>query len=232
LIGDGRAGVALGVTPDERTGYCFGVEGEVDVYRLIEPSPGAFTLCLWTGPTPTIARTPALSLSVGRVTLDDSSPAWTDYPLDLGAPDLQRIATATMLLHSAALVGCADQLLEITCEYVLGRVQFGVPIGSFQAVQHALADVFVANAVSWNAILTATAEGADREVAPLVARYLAVEAALGAAREGAQFHGGMGFTAELNVHYFLKTVLDGGQRFGSHDDVAAALGREFVRRAC
>ena len=69
-------------------------------------------------------------------------------------------------------------------------------------------------------------------MAPLIARYLAVDAALQSARAGAQFHGGIGFTAELNVHYFLRTVIEGAQRFGSPDDFAIAIGRALAGSQC
>lgn len=230
LLGDGRVAAIPVVAPAEQRGFCFGIAGEVDVYRVVEHREGSLSLGRWNGSAPAMALDPPLSRSVGRVLVDGDS--WLDSALDLNAADLARIEAGAALLHSAALVGCAEQLLLVTRDYTLGRVQFGSPIGSYQAVKHALADVFTANTVAWNAILSAAAEGADTVTAPLVARFLSVEAALGSARAGAQFHGGMGYTAELNVHHFLKTVLDGGQRFGCHDDLAVALSKEFVSRAC
>jgi len=200
----------------------------MDVYRVTDDA--GLVLSCWEGTAPVAKARPSLSPSVATVEIEGGS--WRDVPLDLTVEDLARIETNAVLLHSAALVGCAEELLMATRDYTLMRQQFGAPIGSYQAIKHALADVFTANEVAWNAILSAVAEGADTVTAPLVARYLAVEAALGAARAGAQFHGGMGFTAELNVHWFLKAVLDGGQRFGNHDDFAAALGREMMARAC
>jgi hypothetical protein len=223
LLGDGRDG-AIPVGSFD-TGWCFGVEGEIDAYRVVE----GFALEYWDGEV-VVSRAPELSPSVGTVALGTGS--WTSSALDLGRESLDRIATDALLVHSAGLVGVAEQLLTITRDYTLAREQFGAPIGSYQAVKHALADVYSANTVAWNSVLSAVAAGADRVTAPMVARYLSVEAALISARAGAQFHGGMGFTAELNVHRFLKAVLDGGQRFGSHDEFAAALSREMVARAC
>jgi Acyl-CoA dehydrogenase, C-terminal domain len=228
LLGDGRAAAVPVVGADVREGYCFGAEGTVDVYRVIDD--GGLMLSRWLGAPPAVTARPALSPSVATVTVDGDQ--WLDMPLDLGPAGLARIEASALLLHSAALIGCGEALLTATRDYALTRWQFGAPIGSYQAVKHALADVFTASTVAWNAVLSAVAEGADTVTAPLVARYLAVEAALASARAGAQFHGGMGFTAELPVHRFLKTVLDGGQRFGSHDEFAAALGREMVSRAC
>ncbi|HVW42484.1 MAG TPA: acyl-CoA dehydrogenase family protein [Amycolatopsis sp.] len=228
LLGDGRGAAVPVVDAGAREGYCFGAQGEIDVYRVVDD--GGLVLARWLGAPPRVQARPALSPSVATVTVDGDE--WRPMRLDLTAGDLPGIETTALLLHSAALIGCAEELLTTTRDYALNRHQFGAPIGSYQAVKHALADVYAANTVAWNAILSAVAEGADTVTAPLVARYLAVEAALGSARAGAQFHGGMGFTAELTVHRFLKTVLDGGQRFGSHDEFAAALGKEMVSRAC
>jgi Acyl-CoA dehydrogenase, C-terminal domain len=228
LIGDGRAAAIPVVDRELGEGYCFGVQTDMDVYRVIDD--GGLILSRWEGAPPALTATPGLSPAVATVQV--AGEGWRDLPLELTRSDLARIESNAVLLHSAALVGCGEELLTATRDYTLTRWQFGAPIGSYQAIKHGLADVFTANEVAWNAILSAVAEGADTVTAPLVARYLAVEAALGSARAGAQFHGGMGFTAELNVHWFLKTVLDGGQRFGNHDDFAAALGREMVKRAC
>jgi alkylation response protein AidB-like acyl-CoA dehydrogenase len=134
-----------------------------------------------------------------------------------------------MLLHSAALVGAAEATLVLTRDYTLSRVQFGKPIACFQAVKHALADVLAGSEVAWSALLCALADGADDAERALVARILAVEAAYAAARAGAQFHGGIGFTAESDLHYFLKTLVDGAQRFGPTNDLGERLGRSIVK---
>jgi alkylation response protein AidB-like acyl-CoA dehydrogenase len=139
-----------------------------------------------------------------------------------------RVERHALILHSAALVGTADRLLEKSREYALQRHQFGAPIGSYQAIKHELADAFMANTVAWNATLCAAAEGADGERAPRVCRYLTVEAALTTARVAAQLHGGIGFTMDMPVHRYLKAILDGASRFGSPDQFAEALGRRML----
>jgi alkylation response protein AidB-like acyl-CoA dehydrogenase len=186
----------------------------------------------WDGGAAVVEPVAGLSPSVASVTLSQSGGHWVDYELRDDPLGLARLETEALLVHSAALIGCAERLIEITCEHGRNRVQFGVPIGSFQAVKHGLADAFTALAVAWNAILCAVAEGSDQIIAPLVARVLAVDSTLTAARAGAQFHGGMGFTAELNVHLFLKAILDGTQRFVAPDDAAVELGRRFAEAAC
>jgi hypothetical protein len=231
LLGDGRTQAIPVVSDDEVSGYCFGLANGGHVYRLIRAGE-RFVLQRWEGAEPVTRRLADLSLSVGSVTVDPAAGRWIGYELALTAEQLEQLQTQALIVHSAALIGCSERLLEITCAYTRERVQFGVPVGSFQAVKHGLADVYAALVVAWNATLSAVADGSDETLAPLIARQLSVDAALLAARAGAQFHGGIGFTAELNVHLFLKIILDGVQRCLAPDEVAAALGRRFAVTAC
>ncbi|WP_160289731.1 acyl-CoA dehydrogenase family protein [Novosphingobium pentaromativorans] len=117
------------------------------------------------------------------------------------------MADRVSLLISAALAGMAQAATELAVEYAGQREQFGQPIGSFQAIKHALADMRVrADAADSQSRVAAVAFGLGgndrREVA--AARWLAGNAALENARAGIQVHGGMGFTAECDAHLFLK----------------------------
>lgn len=219
-----RLAARPGVLLDD-TGLCFGVEEAADVYRL-----GDGCLEVADASCAAVARVADLSPGLGTVTLE--SPRWQRFPLDGGPELIERLTQGALLLHSAALIGCAEKLLEVTRDYTLTRVQFNVPIASFQAVRHALADVFTAVSVAWSAVLAAVADGATDRQRILVARYLAVDAGLVAARAGAQFHGGIGFAWESDVHWYLKTLLDGSQRFGAADEIAEQLGRMFLEEAC
>jgi alkylation response protein AidB-like acyl-CoA dehydrogenase len=99
-------------------------------------------------------------------------------------------------------------MLDITVSYVSNRKQFGVPVGSFQAVKHHLADVVlelefaapVVLAAGWS--LTTRDPTGDRRVS--MAAVLAVEAATRAARAAIQCHGAMGYTVEYELHRFAK----------------------------
>ncbi len=232
LLTDGRVGLLPVVDEAISAGTTFGRAAASDLYRIIQ-SGGGFVLQRWDGLPPSVVPLADLSLSIATVTVDPTAVCWTGYRLDLDEATMAGVEREASLVHSAALVGCSERLLAITLDHVRQRVQFGVPIGSFQAVKHELADVYAALTVAWNSILVAVAVANPEEaIAPLAARVLAVDAALRAARAGAQFHGGMGYTAELNVHLFLKTILDGAQRGGSADHVAAELGRRFAALAC
>lgn len=143
------------------------------------------------------------------------------------APD----AVARLRLLSQAAVasehaGIAAELLDRTCEYVGEREQFGRPIGSFQAVKHRLADVLVAVERARSAARYAAAqldEGVEvAELAVAVAAAVCSDAALHAAQEAIQLHGGIGFTWEHRAHYYYRRVLGDEGLFGSS---RAARGR-------
>jgi hypothetical protein len=227
LLGDGRADTyAVGAAD---SGFCFGT-GPGDqpgpVYRLNRDGTGTLVLELLTGGSVQTEPVAGLSPSMGAVTVTGGS--WHGRPLRLDDDGLAEMRRTELLLHSATLLGCAEAVLTATRDYTLARVQFGVAIARFQAVQHALADVLAANEVAWSAVLHAVAATDDRAYRTDVARLLAVEAALAAARAAAQFHGGIGFTTEADVHHFLKAILDGSCRFGSTDRFAARIGRALV----
>lgn len=133
-------------------------------------------------------------------------------------------------LAAALLLGVADAALEIARRWALAREQFGVPIGSFQAIQHMLADMYVRTALARSAVYAAAATIDDPEVgdparAGAAAKLLAGEAALGNARAAIQIHGGMGFTWEMPPHLLLKRAWVLEHAFGDGDRHALALGR-------
>jgi alkylation response protein AidB-like acyl-CoA dehydrogenase len=119
-------------------------------------------------------------------------------------------------LHERALVasavlqaGVSERALRMTADYVRERVQFGVPIGSFQAVQHRCADGFIdLEALRWSAWRAAwrLAEGlpAAREAA--VAKFWAADAGSRIANAALHLHGGLGADVDYPIHrYFLRS---------------------------
>jgi alkylation response protein AidB-like acyl-CoA dehydrogenase len=109
---------------------------------------------------------------------------------------------------AALLVGLAEQMIAMTVEYVKERTQFGVPIGSFQAVKHHLADaelkVSFARPVVWNAGYTLARGRADVERDVSMAKCFASDAAELVARKALQCHGAIGYTTEHDLHFWLK----------------------------
>ncbi|MFG2651073.1 acyl-CoA dehydrogenase family protein [Streptomyces sp. NPDC048436] len=122
-------------------------------------------------------------------------------------------AAATML--AAEAVGAADRALERTVEYVKQREQFGRAIGSFQAVKHRLADVYVqVQAARSAAYYAAWAAGAGSGPAGGLALAQALDALRTAASEAVQLHGGIGFTWEHEAHLYFKRASSDELLFG------------------
>ncbi|MFZ3566757.1 acyl-CoA dehydrogenase family protein [Streptomyces sp. BH097] len=119
---------------------------------------------------------------------------------------------------AAEQVGAAERCLELTVAYAMERVQFGRPIGSFQAVKHRLADAYVRVESARSAALGAAFSAAD---SPDFGRYVAVaksacsEAFSAVAGEMIQLHGGIGITWEHDAHRYFKRAHGSSQLFGT-----------------
>ncbi|HKE72306.1 MAG TPA: acyl-CoA dehydrogenase family protein [Acidimicrobiales bacterium] len=133
------------------------------------------------------------------------------------------------VLAAALLVGAAQGALDLARDYAAERHQFGVPIGSFQAVKHLLADMYVrvelARAATWAAAASLAGRGgAEPDRAAGTAKLLAGEAGVGNGRTAVQVLGGMGFTWDMPAHRFLKRAWVLEHAFGTAPDHAARLG--------
>jgi alkylation response protein AidB-like acyl-CoA dehydrogenase len=130
---------------------------------------------------------------------------------EVGGGDVVALATDRAALGTAAqLLGLAQHLLDVTVEYASARHQFGVPIGSFQAVKHHLADVALglefARPVVYRAALSLADTDPDRAVHVSMAKAYANDAAARAARTALQVHGAIGYTTEYDLHLWMKRV--------------------------
>jgi alkylation response protein AidB-like acyl-CoA dehydrogenase len=109
---------------------------------------------------------------------------------------------------AAQLVGLAESMLDLSVGYALQREQFGKMIGSFQAVKHQLADVYVANAFAKPVVARAAASIATDSASGARdashAKYAASRAAALAARTALQVHAGIGYTFEHDLHMWMK----------------------------
>ncbi|MDJ0866739.1 MAG: acyl-CoA dehydrogenase [Myxococcota bacterium] len=108
----------------------------------------------------------------------------------------------------AEMLGATSQVFDDTVEYLKTRIQFGVPIGSFQGLKHRAARVFMEIELARSAVMTATraADTEDPELAKLVslAKARCSDAFVLAANEGVQMFGGVGMTDEYDVGFYLK----------------------------
>ena len=145
--------------------------------------------------------------------------------LALDAAALDAIIAEIRLLAAAEMVGLGQRLLDETLAYVKEREQFGVAIGSFQALQHRLVDCYAreeqARSMLYRAALTDRADTAKWQRAAAGAKAFIGENVDAIAREAVQMHGGMGITDELAVGHALKRVLLLARLFGDVDTVLA-----------
>ena len=118
-------------------------------------------------------------------------------------------------MHTAAVVdgvGAAARVLEIAVDYAKERQQFGVPIGSFQAVQHLCADMLraveLARAAAYYACWAFDgADASERHRATTMALAFAADELYGVGASAIQVHAGIGFTWEHDAHLFYKRLL-------------------------
>ncbi|AWI27932.1 acyl-CoA dehydrogenase family protein [Streptomyces tirandamycinicus] len=131
------------------------------------------------------------------------------------AADWARLATAAQAL------GAGLALLDRTAEHVVRRTQFGVPIGSFQAVKHRLADTLIALEFARPLVLGAAVSMARADIA--AAKVAAGEAAYGAARTALQLHGAIGYTEELDLALWLRKARPLRDAWGTPAQCRAAV---------
>ena len=135
------------------------------------------------------------------------------------ASALDHVLDLACVAISAEQVGAAQRAFDLTLAYAKQRVQFGRPIGSFQAVKHRLADMFTllesARSASYAAAFAATASGHELTVAASRAKAYCSEAFTTIAGEAIQLHGGIGITWEHPVHLYFKRAHATSQVFGT-----------------
>ena len=132
---------------------------------------------------------------------------------DVGAaPDctrgIERALARTVAALAAEQAGGAQRCLELSTEFARTRLQFGRPIGSFQAIKHRCADMLVqvefAKSAAYHAAFAAAGDEAEFRAAAALAKSYCSEAFFRAAGDTIQIHGGMGFTWEHPAHLYFK----------------------------
>ncbi len=145
------------------------------------------------------------------------------------AAAMKRLRNRAAVAVACDSLGISQAMLDATVGYVKVREQFGRPIGSFQAVKHACADMLVAISVSRQlvgAAVQAIAENQDATVATAMAKSYVCASAVDIAGKAMQLHGGIGYTWESGIHVYLKRAALNRSLFGS----PAAHRRELAKR--
>ena len=173
------------------------------------------------------------SAKLERLDLIDTTRAYYKVSADGGDPlpgDIAPALAAGSVALAAELVGLAQRALDISVAYAKEREQFGRAIGAYQAVSHRLADMLwdveEARSLTYSA---AWALDADQDLVPLaasMAKARASDAATNVTHQAIQTLGGIGFTWEHDIHFFLKRARASAQLLGSartHRDRVATL---------
>jgi hypothetical protein len=163
---------------------------------------GDGTLTRWTNVVAHPATTMDPTRRLARVDAQDTVAIGTDPGL----------ADTAAILLAAEQIGAASRCLDLTVAYTKDRVQFGRPIGSFQALKHRMADLYVkvqaARAVVDDAIAAPTPTSAS------LARVAASEAFSAVAGEAVQMHGGIAITWEHDIQLYFKRAHGSAQLLG------------------
>ncbi len=123
------------------------------------------------------------------------------------------LADVAAILLAAEQVGAASRCLDLTVQYTKDRVQFGRPIGSFQALKHRMADLYVAVQSAKAVVDEAVAEPSSTAAA--LARLAASEAFSKVAAEAVQMHGGIAITWESDIQLYFKRAHGSAQWLGA-----------------
>ena len=202
------AGAPVEVGGDSLTGDLGLVEyAEVANALVVASRDGGLHLVDPQGPGVTVTPQDSLdrTTKLARVVLD-GAPA---ERLQNSSPEvLQEVLDRAAVLVAGDLAGIARKALTDTVEYDKIRLQFGKPVGSFQAIKHDLADLHVAVTMAEHAATYAAhafdIDAPDKQLAASIAKSKAADASRTAVSAMIQYHGGIGYTWEHDSHFYFK----------------------------
>ena len=209
-----------------------GTEGDDGVVAALVPRAAATVMR---------NRPPEAPLDATRglvhVTLDGVS-VGADRVLGQPGPATARALRSAIEAGAVALaveiVGTCQTIFDVTLEYAKQREQFGVPIGSFQAIKHKFADMLVslerARATSYFAALCVAENDPRRSIAASTAKAAAGDCQALLAKEGIQIHGGIGYTWEHDMHLYVRRAKTDAALLGNTHEQRARIADELLGR--
>jgi alkylation response protein AidB-like acyl-CoA dehydrogenase len=217
------------------TGSVSGVADALPADLILIPADAVpFGLYAVRASEPGVGKNPLTSLDMTRQ-LCDLQFDRVRATLIAAGPAAEQALTGALLAGAGMLaseqLGLAERCLELTVSYVKERRQFARQVGSFQAIKHRLADLFVAvtqaRAAARNAanVLASSTPGfeTEAEIAVALAKSTCSDVSLKAAQEMVQLHGGIGFTWEHPAHQYLKRAKADSIALGTADGHRSAL---------
>jgi alkylation response protein AidB-like acyl-CoA dehydrogenase len=228
-VGGPRDGDAAGT--NRLSGTVTAVIDAIPAGALLVPADGVpYGLYAVSAADPGVTVTPVVSLDMTRQLCDLTLDSAVGRQIAAGQAAeravLAALAAGAAMLASEQL-GLAERCVEMTVAYLKERRQFARPVGSFQALKHRLADLWVgvtqARAAARYAAACLAAGDPDAPVAVALAKAACSDIAVRASQESVQLHGGIGFTWEHPAHLYLKRAKSASIGFGTPDLHRASL---------
>jgi alkylation response protein AidB-like acyl-CoA dehydrogenase len=200
---------------------------------MTEQGPSLFAV---TGSSPGLQRRPTevfdVTRRLARLTFT-ATPARIVGAAGEAGPGLDRTRDLAAIALAAESVGVAERALEMATEYAKLRVQFGQPIGSFQAIKHKLANVLLeveaARSAAWYALWSATAQPDEIAVVAPLTLATCTETAYLATSENIQVHGGIGYTWEHPAHLYFRRATMSRQLLGNPAELRETMLQRLPR---
>lgn len=181
---------------------------------LVPPATGGISLTGY----PLLAGGRAAEITLDDVRLPASARLG---PSGAGFPAIQIVVAAANVALAAEAVGAMETATALTREYLMTRKQFGRPIGTFQALQHRMADLLIELEQARSAVINAAGHleerTATRDLQIAAARNLIGRAGRLVAEESIQMHGGIAMTQEYELAHIAKRIVMSDHRFGDTD---------------
>jgi alkylation response protein AidB-like acyl-CoA dehydrogenase len=204
--------------------------GAADALLVAAGGPDGVALYAVDAAGPGVERTPLVTIDLTR---PQATVRFSHAPARLlAAPDeAERVISHALQVGSALLaveqVGAAQHLLDLAVQYAKERLQFGRPIGSFQAVKHRLADMLVdlehARSTAYHAVWGLADGSDDPALAASIAQATSSAAFSRIAKDTIQVHGGIGFTWEHQAHLYFKRATTDAALLGSAEQHRARV---------
>jgi len=230
LLAAGKLVGAVGLSTDIEIGRDSIVNG---IARAVAGAPDAGVLVLAAGADLLVVDATAAGVTVAALDGLDTTRSIGDVTLRDVALPAERVLsgakakarTAFRILAAAEAVGIGWAAIEMATDYVKVREQFGRPIGTFQAVKHHLANMFIAaqqaTAVVWDAARSDDLDAASFAAALAAAHATSMQTFL--AQKNIQLHGGIGYTWEHDAHLYLRRARSLAALIGDTGDALADI---------
>jgi alkylation response protein AidB-like acyl-CoA dehydrogenase len=203
----------------------FVIDGHVSsLVLVVAQTPTGLSLFAVDGDAPGLTRTaqPTLDQTRKLATLEFNEVRGRLVGIEGAAqPFLEKTLDLAAIALAAEQVGGAQRVLDMSVQYAKDRVQFGRPIGSFQAIKHKCADMLLevesAKSAAYYAGWVASEDTDELPATASLVKAYCSEAYFHAAAENIQIHGGIGFTWEHDAHLYFKRAKSSEMLFGEPD---------------